>query len=179
MFDRKKEFRKCDHPDCGLEGTCRAPKDRSLKEYWWFCPKHAAEYNKSWNYYDGMSIDEIETETRLDETWHAPTFKFGLSLDGLARSGRLEDPLSVYEKFMKAPGVVGRRVAPAKPLSGKEKDAVDLFDIRYPFTMASLRARYMKLVKLHHPDVNGGSKEHEEAFKKVVSAYAVLSKMAC
>jgi len=58
--------RKCDFKGCDKAGTCRCPKDRTLKEYWHFCQKHAAEYNKNWNYYAGMTTDEIERQWEKD-----------------------------------------------------------------------------------------------------------------
>ena len=61
-------IKKCDHPGCTKAGTCRAPKTRDLREYWWFCREHAAEYNKNWNFYAGMSPEEIE------EDWERQTF---------------------------------------------------------------------------------------------------------
>ena len=42
-------IQKCEHAGCTKAGTCRAPKDRTLREYWHFCTEHAAEYNKNWN----------------------------------------------------------------------------------------------------------------------------------
>ena len=63
-----KMIKKCDHFGCTKAGTCRAPKTRDLKEYWWFCKEHAAEYNKNWNYYANMSPDEINDE------WERETF---------------------------------------------------------------------------------------------------------
>ena len=37
-----------------------------------------------------------------------------------------------------------------------------------------VKARYKALVKRHHPDANGGSRESEEALKVINQAYAVL-----
>ena len=59
---------KCEHPGCTKAGVCRAPKTRDLKEYWYFCKEHAAEYNKNWNYYANMTPDEIDAE------WERETF---------------------------------------------------------------------------------------------------------
>ena len=42
---------KCDFPGCAEKGEYRAPKDRKLKDYYWFCLKHVQEYNSKWNYY--------------------------------------------------------------------------------------------------------------------------------
>ena len=39
----------------------------------------------------------------------------------------------------------------------------------------AIRSAYRKLARKHHPDVNPGDKKAEEAFKKIASAYDVLS----
>ena len=50
----------CQHPDCSRAATARAPRSREqLNEFYDFCQAHAAEYNKSWNFYAGMSEGEI------------------------------------------------------------------------------------------------------------------------
>lgn len=52
--------RKCDHPGCEKAGEYRAPKDRKLKDYYWFCLEHVQEYNAQWNYYAGEIPEEDE-----------------------------------------------------------------------------------------------------------------------
>ncbi|MGZ3276033.1 MAG: J domain-containing protein, partial [Caulobacteraceae bacterium] len=48
--------RACDHPGCMKAATARAPKSRDLlNEHYWFCQPHAAEYNRNWNFFAGMS----------------------------------------------------------------------------------------------------------------------------
>ena len=50
----------CDWPGCRAPGTARAPKSREmLNEHYLFCVRHAAEYNKSWNFFSGLSEDEV------------------------------------------------------------------------------------------------------------------------
>jgi curved DNA-binding protein CbpA len=167
--------RKCDHPGCDAHGEYRAPKSRAPGDYYWFCLKHVAEYNKSWNYYSGMSVEEIERENRRDEVWQTQTFKFGLSLDAAARGGMLDDPLEIYGRYMK-----GRQRPEAKIVrifSKEERAALRLFGLEWPFAVKDLKARYKKLARTHHPDLNRGSKESEEKFKAVAAAYAELLKM--
>ena len=174
----KKFYRKCDHPGCEAEGEYRAPKDRSLKEYYWFCLKHVSEYNKSWNYYDGMSQDEIERENKLDETWHCPSWKFGLNLEQLSKDGRLEDPFEIYNTYMKGRNTkksYSKMVLQPK-LTVQELEAVKFLEITFPYTEAQLKTRYKLLVKKHHPDLNNGSKKSEEMFKKVAECYRILLK---
>ena len=54
----------CDHPGCNKAGEYRAPKDRNLKEYYWFCLEHVQEYNAKWNYYGGEDFVEEEESLR-------------------------------------------------------------------------------------------------------------------
>ena len=52
--------RACDHPGCRQAATARAPKSRDmLNEHYWFCQPHAAEYNRNWDFFAGMSEGEI------------------------------------------------------------------------------------------------------------------------
>src|SRR4051812_5809612 len=51
---------KCDWPGCSIAGAARAPKARNMpNEHYWFCVPHAAEYNKSWDFFAGMSEGQI------------------------------------------------------------------------------------------------------------------------
>ena len=52
-----KEHR-CDFPGCNKPGEYRAPKNRGLKEYYWFCLEHVQAYNAKWNYYEGEDDEE-------------------------------------------------------------------------------------------------------------------------
>src|SRR5471030_734972 len=71
-------LRRCEHLGCEDEGAFRAPKSPSLlHEYYWFCLNHIKEYNKSWDYYKGMSPDEIETSRISDITWNRPSWPVG------------------------------------------------------------------------------------------------------
>ena len=70
--------RPCDCPGCGAAGGFRAPKSRdSLNEYWWFCLDHVRDYNARWDFYKGMTPDQIEAQTRDDTGWQRPTWPLG------------------------------------------------------------------------------------------------------
>ena len=168
----------CDHPGCKLKGEYRAPKDRCLKEYYWFCLKHVTEYNKSWNFYEGMNIEEIELQNKLDSIWHAPTWKFGISLDKLQKQGKLKDPFEIYNTYIKNQKINNVRYNNERvcKLNKNELDALKFFKLTFPYTEQDLKNKYKSLVKLYHPDVNSGSKEHEEIFKKTVEYYNLLLK---
>ena len=135
MIKEKKIFRKCDHPDCEAEGEYRAPKNRNLNEYYWFCLKHVSEYNKSWNFYDGMSQEEIERENKLDETWHSPSWKFGINLENLAREGRLDDPFEIYNTYMRRVGGTinkNKRQYTQSAFTTKEWEALGILELKFP-----------------------------------------------
>ena len=179
MIKEQKIFRKCDHPGCKSEGEYRAPKDRNLTEYYWFCLKHVSEYNKSWNFYDGMSQEEIERENKLDETWHSPSWKFGINLENLAKEGKLDDPFEIYNTYMRRVGGAinkNKKEYLQSAFTTKEWEALGMLELKFPFTETQLKSRYKTLVKKYHPDLNGGSKQAEEMFKKIAESYRILLK---
>src|SRR5579864_5783988 len=70
--------RPCDHPGCRLAGTARAPKSRDLlNEHYWFCQSHAAEYNRTWNFFAGMTEEQIRArQTEESFSGGRPTWSF-------------------------------------------------------------------------------------------------------
>ena len=50
----------CEWPGCNGAAIYRAPKGRTRdNEYWRFCLDHVREYNHSYNFFAGMSTDDI------------------------------------------------------------------------------------------------------------------------
>ena len=46
---------------CGCApGNCPAPKSPNNPERWYFCETHAAEYNRNWNYFEGLTEEEAK-----------------------------------------------------------------------------------------------------------------------
>ena len=60
--------------------------------------------------------------------------------------------------------------------SSPEARAMDIMDLDAPLTLTGLKARYKELVKLHHPDANGGDKLAEERLKEINEANSTLKK---
>ncbi len=74
----------CDWHDCDRMADCRAPKSpRQLNEYFWFCQDHAEEYNRSWDYFRGMSSEQIYEEER-NAQWVGPQSQWDTVDDSLA-----------------------------------------------------------------------------------------------
>ena len=67
--------RECDWSGCVNMGGCKAPKspDR-LREYYNFCTVHAREYNKNWNFFSGMTDDDISEWQAGARHGHRPTW---------------------------------------------------------------------------------------------------------
>ncbi len=176
--------RHCDRPDCGEPGYYRAPKGRDrLDEYYWFCLDHVREYNRAWNYYAGMSVDEVEADTRRDTTWQRPTWPLGAR--GGGRPHHARGTTTIHDGFGYFTGDDegearqrrnGHARAPGFHPSSPEARAMEIMELDAPLTLTGLKARYKELVKLHHPDANGGDKLAEERLKDINEANSTLKK---
>jgi len=68
----------CEWDNCKETGAFKAPTERdNSKNFRWLCEEHIKLFNNNWNYFDGMSQNEIENFLKSDLTWHRPTQKFG------------------------------------------------------------------------------------------------------
>ena len=67
--------KRCDYFNCNEIGEYKAPKSRSdLNDYYFFCLKHVSKYNKSWDFYKGLTVDQIELSMRKDTVWDRPSW---------------------------------------------------------------------------------------------------------
>ena len=169
--------RRCDAPGCPGHGEFRAPRSRErLTDYYWFCLDHVRAYNAHWNYYAGMSEAEVERQIRADTTWQRPTWPLGVR----SAYRRAEGPRLDWGAFS-SDGWDAERLRGAhngdgrKPRPGSaEEEALAVLDLEPPVTRDAIKSRYKTLVKMHHPDANGGSKDSEERFKVINQAYSTL-----
>ena len=165
--ERTTAMRRCDHPGCDCEGEFRAPQARDrLNEYYWFCLPHVRSYNAAWNYYAGMTPEEIESDLRLDTTWQRPTWPLGAKTGGRRFSYSIHDPFEIFEDE-------NEDGSPGKPRT-PEAEAMRVLELEGELTLVILKTRYKELVKRHHPDANGGDKDAEEKFKQINQAYTTL-----
>ena len=169
--------RSCDHHGCQAEGLHRAPKGRDrLKDYYWFCLNHVQAYNKAWNYFAGMTTEEVEAHNRSDLTGGRPSWPMG-ALGQISSRETIHDP---YGFFRREQAKARKEEASSKEQDKKNRKqaavdrALSLFSLELPITLGDLKARYKTLVKRHHPDANGGDKKAEERLKSINEAYAVL-----
>lgn len=168
--------RPCEHPDCVEPATHRAPRSpRELGSFRWFCLDHVRAYNKSWNFYAGMSPGEIEAQIRNDTIWQRPTWPFGTNVNGYRRqSERFEHAYASFTgEKQEDPRQEHQRHEATEPES-PEAQAMATLELEPPLTVAALKARYKALVKRYHPDANGGDKAAEDMLKAINQAYATL-----
>ena len=159
-------IKKCDVQGCPKAGTCRAPKTRELKEYWYFCQEHAAEYNKNWNFYDGMTPEEIE------EDWEVRTF-------GSPIKKRSPQESAEYIKFLND-FINGRssfdKMSQKKSLPTSIIAAFKTLDLPITASWREIGAKYRNLAKKYHPDTAHSSESDGQKFAKISSAYQALKK---
>lgn len=174
-------MRRCDHEGCAEPGAFRAPRDRgTLNTYYWFCLDHVREYNRAWNYYAGMSMDEVEHHVREDVVGWRPTWPIGIRgcrFNGRAKS-RFFDPFGFFtDPDIKSEGPQADDVKAAMAqIKSPEGKALALFNLRPPISFAAIKSRYKELVKRHHPDTHGGDKTSEEKLKLINEAYGILKR---
>ncbi|NAZ35377.1 J domain-containing protein [Rubellimicrobium sp. CFH 75288] len=166
--------RVCDHPDCQERGAFRAPKSPdSLDDYWWFCKEHVREYNLKWNFFQGATEQDFLRQVENDRFWGRPTKPFGRRSEEQRAWARLgvDDPHQVLgENATRNPGPRAgtRRLPPT------ERRAIEILDLRDTATKSEIRKAYKALVKVLHPDMNGGDRSQEEQLSEVVWAWDQL-----
>jgi len=175
--------KRCDWPDCLKAGATKAPKGREmLNEHYWFCTGHAAEYNKSWDYFAGLSEGEIRRR-QTDEavTGGRPTWAFRASphsreaAASAARAGAsFSDPFGILRKAQRRAQARAETAMGSRKVGRIERMALADLDLEGDAGKVMIRARYTELVKRLHPDVNGGDRSTEAKLQRVIKAYKTL-----
>jgi len=173
----KTHYKKCDSPKCNEKGEYRAPKSRvMLNKYFYFCLDHIKEYNKSWDFYKGMSVEQIENSMRSDTFWDRPSWPLKNSFKNIF------DEFNEYvEDFVKNDDdkindTFFKNKLLDESLLLEEAKALKELDLKMPISLEKIKKNYKKLVKIFHPDVNGNNKDAEEKFKQINESYKLLLK---
>ena len=141
------QVRLCDRHGCTEQGNCPAPKSPNSPERWYFCQKHAAEYNAGWDYFAGLDAEEAarrEGEERSSHAGYKEAAHYGWA--GSGDGSRSRDEMRALEVLGLEPDVAFEDVKKAWRAKAKEV----------------------------HPDVRPGDAEAAKAFQSYQLAYEVL-----
>jgi hypothetical protein len=143
------KVRLCDREGCDEPGDRPAPKSPNSRERWYFCEAHAAEYNRNWNYFEGLTAEEAA-----------------------AREAEYQRGTAGYRQSSHyawgGPGDGSR--------SRDEMRALDVLELESDASFDAVKASYRRLAKANHPDVKPGDEAAAERFRQVQAAYDVLKR---
>jgi len=143
------EVRLCDREGCSEPGDRPAPKSPNRPDRWYFCEKHAAEYNRGWDYFAGLSKEDAEARAANEE-----------------RDARSYGQSKFYGWGGEGDGTRSR----------DEMRALDVLGVEVDADFAEIKASYRRLAKANHPDVKPDDAEAAKRFQAITAAYEVLSK---
>ena len=161
----------CEWQNCKESGKFKAPleKDNS-KNHKWLCEEHIKLFNKNWNYFEGMSQNEIEVFLKSDLTWHRPTQKFGSSDNffNVLWNNALSDKFNFFNQEKNIDTFKNKK------LSEKDRDAFKIMGLELDTDWPIIQKKFKTLVKKFHPDKHSGNKQYEDKLKKITLAYSHL-----
>jgi hypothetical protein len=141
------QVRLCDRYGCNNAGRCPAPKSPNNPDRWMFCEEHAAEYNRNWDYFEGLSKEEAaqrEADEKRDFSGFKESAHYGWA--GSGDGSRTRDEMRALE------------------ILGLETDS----------TFEDAKKAWRKIAKETHPDVKPGDTEAAKMFQAGQAAYDVL-----
>jgi hypothetical protein len=139
--------RLCDRHGCDERGDCPAPKSPNSPERWYFCQRHAAEYNGKWDYFEGLSKEEAAARAaneQRDNAGYAEAAHYGWAGSG-----------------------DGSR-------SADEMRALDLLGLEADADIGAVKKAFREHAKQVHPDLKPGDADAAAEFRKLQLAYEVL-----
>jgi hypothetical protein len=175
--------RPCDRPGCCEDGEFRAPGPRAPGfdgpgDYRWFCLDHVREFNTGYDWFAGMSADEITAAQSPIHGWDRQTRAFSptAGIDAAPRWSDFSDPLEAIAARARAKRPTER--ADGCAVTPDERRAFEVLGLALDATRHDLRSRYSQLVRKYHPDRNGGDRRFEARLQEAVEAYQLLRRAA-
>lgn len=170
---------RCAAPGCDAPGEYKAPLQPANFDgpgAWRFlCLDHVREHNAKYNFFDGMSPDEISRAQSPLAGWQRASRPFAANgSDPPPRWSDFADPLdAIAARF----GSIREAATPSRFSTG-ERRALSVLGLAEDADRHALRQRYSALVRRYHPDKNGGDRSHEGRLGEVIEAYQLLRKSA-
>jgi len=172
--------RSCDQPGCDAAGEFRAPPADGRRSgfdgpgVWrWLCLDHVRAFNSGYNYFSGMTEDEIQASQTPFGGWDRETRAFSHNGSPPPKWADFTDPLdAIGARFQRA--ARPERRADGRELSDGDRRHLKVLGLPADCDRRALRTRYTELVRKFHPDRNGGDRSHEKALQAVIEAYQAL-----
>lgn len=168
----------CAIPGCDAVGEFRAPDPAGNApgfdgpgDWRFLCLDHVRAFNGGYNYFNGMSPDEIDDAQTIYGGWERQTRAFAANGSPPPKWADFTDPLdAIGARFrtMTQPRSDGR------VLSDADRRNLKTLGLGTDADRRALRTRYAELVRKYHPDRNGGDRSHEKALGAVIDAYTRL-----
>ena len=179
---REEEKEPCTHPGCEKSADVRVAKSpREPQERIWLCAPHAAEHNRNWNFFEGLSDEEIQKAKEQAFYGDRPTWAMGKNERARAAS-RTRGPADMAD----AHGLFAEEAKTLRDKQGYYRDgrqlprlqvkAFQTLDLKVTAPSSEIRKRYAELVRRFHPDSNGGDRSAEKQLQDVVKAHQILKK---
>lgn len=185
---RVESDRPCSVPGCPEPGEFRAPAlDGSPHQegprWRWLCLDHVREFNQGYNFFTGMTPDEIAAAQRPFAGWERETRAFSSNAHSPPpKWADFSDPLDAIGAKFKERMARARADAQVRQdgafLSADDRKALGVMELPIDADRRALRQRYTELLRRYHPDHNGGDRSHEGALQGVIAAYGHLRKAA-
>ena len=170
--------RVCAEPGCEEPGEFRAPLLEGATgrdgppPFRWLCLDHVRAFNAGYNFFSGMSSEEIHAWQRPYAGWERESRAFAGDADRGPRWADFADPLdAIAARFRREPAP---ERTDGKPLSGQDRESLRVLGLEASADRRALRQRYSELVRRYHPDRNGGDRSHEGELQRVIAAYQQL-----
>ncbi len=170
--------RNCDKNGCSYKGEYKAPKSRiKLNEYYYFCLNHIKEYNKSWDFYKGLTVDQIEKSINKDSVWDRPSWPLKGNPNKVLEQINefINNDYYLFENDRNQEEYYRNRLLDEN-LTSEQNHALKSLELKLPVNLDQIKKKYKKLVKIFHPDVNDNNKEAENKFKEINESYKILLK---
>lgn len=180
--------RECEAAGCDELGEFRAPGPLGPGfdgpgDSRWFCLDHVRDFNSGYNWFEGMSAEEILAAQHPAAGWAAASsttraFRADAGVGTAPRWADFDDPLEAIGARVSTIRRRAQGSASAGRFTPDERAALDALGLEPDVDRGALRRRYTELVRRYHPDRNGGDRTHEARLRRVVEAYQVLRKSA-
>jgi len=182
--DEPQSSRCCEWPGCSRSGEHPAPKGRGREgQYFFYCREHVREYNRKYNYFRGMSDEEVASFQQSAMTGHRPTWNVGTGSAGMggakandwrafAYAFDVSDPLGIFG----ADDPRGEAQSRGRRLHNAELKSLRALGLDADASASDIRAQFKNLVMTLHPDQNGGDRSSEDKLREVIQAYKYLKK---